>query len=257
MLDRRAIVVLAAALSAGAAVRAEAPAPGATIVIVHGAWGGSWAFRQVEALLTARGHRVHRVALTGLGERVHLATPEVGLSTHIDDVVNHLVFDDLKDVVLVGHSYGGMVVTGAADRVPERIRRLVYLDAFVPEDGDSVMTLPERREQRAAFINPMIKDGFAVPPWLQPGQPLPHDVPQPLKTLTEPIVLKNEAARRLPATYILTVEKGKAAADDDFGPFAERARKRGFAVEEMEADHNPQWSAPEALVERLDRAARR
>jgi len=261
MLDRRAVVVvLMVALSGAAAVRAETPAPpagGSTIVIVHGAWGGSWAFRQVEALLTARGHKVHRVALTGLGERVHLATPEVGLSTHIADVVNHLVFDDLKDVVLVGHSYGGMVVTGAADRVPERIRRLVYLDAFLPEDGESVMTLPERREQRAAFVNPMIKDGYLVPPWLQPGQALPHDVPQPFKTFTEPIALKNEAARRLPATYILTVEKGKAAADDDFGPFAERARKRGFAVEEMEADHNPQWSAPEALVERLDRAARR
>jgi pimeloyl-ACP methyl ester carboxylesterase len=261
MLDRRLLfVVLIASLSGAAPLPADTPAVpagGSTIVIVHGAWGGSWAFRQVEALLTARGHKVYRVALTGLGERVHLATRDTGLSTHIQDVVNHLVFDDLKDVVLVGHSYGGMVVTGAADRAPERIRRLVYLDAFVPEDGESVMTLPERRDQRAAFIDPMIKDGFIVPPWLQPDQPLPHDVPQPLKTFTEPIVLKNEAARRLPATYILTVEKGKAAADDDFGPFAERAKRRGFAVEEMEADHNPQWSAPEALVERLDRAARR
>src|SRR5262249_60862367 len=132
MLDRRAVVVvLAASLSGAAALRTETPAVpsgGSTIVIVHGAWGGSWAFRQVEQLLTARGHRVYRVALTGLGERVHLATPEVGLSTHIDDVVNHLVFDDLKDVVLVGHSYAAMRCARAADRVPERIRRLVYLD---------------------------------------------------------------------------------------------------------------------------------
>jgi pimeloyl-ACP methyl ester carboxylesterase len=257
MIDRRGFGGLAVWLFAAAIAGAETPAPpggGATIVIVHGAWGGSWAFRQVEALLVARGHKVHRVALTGLGERVHLATPEVGLSTHIDDVVNHIVFDDLKDVVLVGHSYGGMVVTGVADRVPDRIRRVVYLDAFVPENGESVMTLPEGREQREAWIKSMTKDGFIVPPWVKPDQPLPHDVPQPLKTFTEPIALKNDAARRLPATYILTVEKGKK--DDDFSPYAERAGKRGFTVEQMEADHNPQWSAPEALVERLDRAAR-
>jgi pimeloyl-ACP methyl ester carboxylesterase len=235
------------------AFAAEPAAGGATFVIIHGAWGGSWAFRRVEALLTARGHRVHRVALTGLGERVHLATPDVGLATHVTDVANHLVFEELEDVVLVGHSYGGMVVTGAADREPGRIRRLVYLDAFLPEDGESVVTLPFRRDQRAAWLKPMTKDGYLVPPWVKPDQPLPRDVPQPAKTFTEPISLKNGAAARIPATYILTIEKG--AQDDDFSPYAERARGRGFAVETLEADHNPQWSAPEALVERLHRAA--
>src|SRR5882762_11844283 len=112
-----------------------------TIVIVHGAWGGSWAFRKVEALLREKGFNVYRPQLTGLGERVHLSRPDIGLSTHIDDVVNTILFEDLHDIILVGHSYGGMVITGVADRVPDRIRRLVYVDAFVPNDGESVMSI--------------------------------------------------------------------------------------------------------------------
>jgi pimeloyl-ACP methyl ester carboxylesterase len=103
------------------------PAGKPTTVIVHGAWGGSWAFRRVDSLLRERGHNVYRPSLTGLGERVHLATPDVGLSTHINDVVNMILFEDLRDITLIGHSYGGMVITGVADRVPDRIRRLIYL----------------------------------------------------------------------------------------------------------------------------------
>jgi pimeloyl-ACP methyl ester carboxylesterase len=218
-------------------------------VIVHGAWGGGWAFRRVDSMLTQRGCTVYRPTLTGLGERVHLATPDVGLSTHINDVVNMLLFEDLHEVVLVGHSYGGMVITGIADRVPDRIRHLIYVDAFVPNDGDSLMS-PEgpRRE----WMKQVTKGGFIVPIWVRPGQPPPKDVPQPLKTFTEPIVLKNKSARLIPATYILTVEAGHKAEEDDFAPQAERAKERGWPVYELQADHNPQWSAPEALVEMLD-----
>jgi pimeloyl-ACP methyl ester carboxylesterase len=219
-------------------------------VIVHGAWGGSWAFRRVASLLNTKGYTVYRPSLTGLGERVHLASPDVGLSTHIDDVVNVLLFEDLRDVILVGHSYGGMVITGVADRVPDRIRRLVYVDAFVPDDGDSVMSL---QGSHAGWIKQMTKGQYIVPPWVRPDQPPPKDVPQPLKTFTEPIVLKNKSARQIPATYILTVEKGRDPRDDDFASQSERARARGWAVYQLEADHNPQWSAPETLVEMLDR----
>lgn len=243
------LVVLSAAGVGPAAAQPAAPAKGATYVIVHGAWGGSWAFREVASLLATKGHVVHRPSLTGLGERVHLANPDVGLGTHVNDVVNAILYEDLRDVVLVGHSYGGMVITGVADRVPDRIRRLVYLDAFVPEDGEAVMTIPARQAQREAFVKPMIKDGFLVPFWLKPGQPPPGDVPQPLKTFTEPVSWKNPAAKRLPATYILTVDKG--AQDDDFTPFAERAKERGWTVLTMEGDHNVQWSAPAALVQLL------
>lgn len=217
---------------------------GTTYVIVHGAWGGSWAFRKVDSLLTARGHLVYRPSLTGLGERVHLASRDVGLETHVMDVVNTLVFEELHDVVLVGHSYGGLVISGVADRVPDRIRHLVYLDALVPEDGESMMTMFD-----GARFEPMIKDGFIVPPWVKPEQPIPKDVPHPLKTFTDPVRLNNERARKLPATYILTVEAG--AKEDQFSRFADRAKARGWKVLTMEADHNPQWSAPEALAKLL------
>ena len=103
-----------------------------TFLIVHGAWSGAHAWRWVRPLLRAAGHDVVTPTLTGLGERVHLATPETDLDTHVEDVVEVLYYEDLTDVVLVGHSYGGMVVTGVADRVPERLAHLVYLDADVP-----------------------------------------------------------------------------------------------------------------------------
>lgn len=244
--------VLALGLVAAAYPQAQAAPSGKparpTFVIVHGAWGGSWAFRQVDALLTEKGCKVYRPSLTGLGERVHLASPEVGLSTHINDVVNMILFEDLHDVILVGHSYGGMVITGVADRVPERIRRLVYLDAFLPEDGESVMSV---FGGRADWVKSMAKDGFIVPPWVKPDQPPPHDVPQPLKTFTETIVLKNKAAQQLAGTYILTVDKGRQAKDDDFASQSERAKRRGWPVLQLESDHNPQWSAPQPLVDML------
>jgi hypothetical protein len=141
-----------------------------------------------------------------------------------------------------------MVITGVADRVPDRIKRLVYLDAMVPNDGDSVNSMIRGGGD---FIKQMTKGGYIVPPWVKPDQPPPHDVPQSLKTFTDPISLKNEAARKLPAHYILTVEKGKEAKDDDFFAKSQRAKERGWTMLQLTSDHNPQWSAPEALVEML------
>jgi pimeloyl-ACP methyl ester carboxylesterase len=224
------------------------PAPKPTIVIVHGAWGGSWAWRKVDSMLREKGFNVYRPQLTGLGERVHLSRPDIGLSTHIDDVVNTILFEDLHDIILVGHSYGGMVITGVADRVPDRIRRLVYLDAFVPNDGESAMTLVG---SHADWLKNMIKGDYIVPGWVKPDQPPPKDVPQPVKTFTETIVLKNKAGFKVPASYILTVEAGKEPKDDDFWPQSQRAKERGWPVLQLSADHNAQWSAPEALVEML------
>jgi len=220
----------------------------ATIVIVHGAWGGAWAFKKVEALLREKDFQVYRPQLTGQGDRVHLARPDIGLNTHIDDVVNMILYEDLRDIILVGHSYGGMVISGVADRVPDRIRKLVYLDALVPNDGDSVSTMFRDRGQG---IKQMTKGDYVVPSWVKPDQPPPHDVPQSLKTFTDPIVLKNDAARKIAATYVLTVEKGKEAKDDEFFPQSQRAKERGWTMLQLTSDHNPQWSAPEALVEML------
>lgn len=241
-----AFVILIICVSAAPQISAQTSTK-QTIVIVHGAWGGAWAFKKVEAMLREKGFNVYRPQLTGQGDRVHLARPDIGLNTHIDDVVNTILYEDLRDIVLVGHSYGGMVITGVADRVPDRIKRLVYLDAMVPNDGESVETVFGRRD----FIKQMTKGDYLVPPWVKPDQPPPHDVPQSVKTFTDSISLKNEAARKLPATYILTVEKGKEPKDDDFFSQAERARTRGWTMLQLTSDHNPQWSATEALVEML------
>ncbi len=199
-------------------------------------------------MLREKGFNVYRPQLTGLGERVHLSRPEIGLSTHFDDVVNTILFEDLHDIILLGHSYRGMVITGVADRVPDRVRRLVYVDAFVPNDGASAMTLVG---SHADWLKHMIKGEYIVPAWVKPDQPPPKDVPQLLKTFTETIVLKNKAGFKVPATYILTVEAGKEPKDDDFWSQSQRAKGRGWPVLQLTADHNAQGSAPEALVQML------
>src|SRR5438105_3932795 len=125
-----------------------------TYVLVHGAWGGSYGWRKVRPLLIKAGHDVYTPSLTGQGERSHLATPQVNLTTHIKDAYNAIWYEDLTDIILVGHSYGGMVVTGVADQMPERIKHLVYLDAFLPENGQSLYDLggggprPDNRDWR-------------------------------------------------------------------------------------------------------------
>ncbi len=217
-------------------------------VIVHGAWGGSWAFKKTDSLLTAKGCKVYRPCLTGQGEKVHLASPEINLTTHINDVVNMILFEDLKNVVLVGHSYGGMVISGVADRLPQRIKKTIYLDAFVPNDGESVKSMKDT----AAWsrIEKMVRAGFMVPEWLTPNI-VPGDVPQSVKTFTEPISLKNPLALQIPSVYILTVDKGKKPEEDDFAKHADRAKNRKWTVLVMEANHNPQWSAVEKLADML------
>lgn len=211
------------------------------LVSVHGAWAGGWQMKKVVPLLEARGYEVHCPTLSGLGERFHTATADIGLETHIQDIVNYILFADLHHVILLGHSYGGMVITGVADRIPERIARLVYLDAFLPENGESAIGV--RRGLPELFAQHTL-DGFIHPWWVKPDKSFPRDVPHPLKTMTDPLVLKNPAAAAIPGTYILTVEPGKAPADDDFYPFYLRAQARGWPVIVMEADHVPQWRKP-------------
>ncbi len=231
-------LLVTATLRAGEPVAAE---PKPVLVSVHGAWAGGWQMKKVVPLLEARGYEVHCPTLSGLGERFHTATPDIGLETHIQDIVNYILFADLHHVILLGHSYGGMVITGVADRIPERIARLVYLDAFLPENGESALNV---RRGLPEIMAKHTRDGFVQPWWLKPDKPFPRDVPHPLKTMTDPIVLKNPAAATIPGTYILTVEPGKAPADDDFYLFYQRAQARGWPVIVMEADHVPQWRKP-------------
>ncbi|MBL9219336.1 MAG: alpha/beta hydrolase [Opitutaceae bacterium] len=219
------------------------------LVAVHGAWAGGWHFQKITPLLEAQRWQVHRPSLSGLGEHFNTARADIGLATHIDDIVNYILFADLRAVTLLGHSYGGMIITGVADRIPERIARLVYLDALLPADGESVLAL---RHTGSAELAKNTRDGFIHPWWVRPGKPFPIDVPQPLKTFTDAINLKNQAAAaKIPGTYILTVEPGKQPADDDFFAASERARARGWPVIVMAGDHNPHWRTPEAVVKLL------
>ena len=222
-----------------------------TYVLVHGAWGGGWDWKHVARFLTADGNTVYRPTLTGLGEHSNLSSTNIDLDTHIQDIVNVILWENLHDIVLVGHSYGGMVITGVADRVPGRIKHVVYVDALLPENGenrDSII-LPRMKKP--------VKDGFELAPWITNNAPPPHDVPQPAKTFSEPITLTNQAiAQKLPTTYILTVDKGAQPEQDDYYRFYERAKARGWTTVIMEGDHNVQRSHPKELVKLLEQAPR-
>jgi pimeloyl-ACP methyl ester carboxylesterase len=169
----------------------------ATFVLVHGAHAGGWWWGEVPGFLREAGHRVLTPTLTGLGERAHLAGPSVDLSTHVDDVANVLWYEDLSAVILVGMSYGGMVATGVADRMPERLAQLVYLDALVPRDGEAAVDLmpPDRRE---SYLARLAAGETAVP--LGPEAD-PRLSPHPLSTFMQPIRLGGGGVA-LPRTFI-------------------------------------------------------
>lgn len=133
-------------------------------VLVHGVWHGGWCWRRVTDLLTGRGHDVFAPTLTGVGERAHLLSPAIGLDTHVTDIVNVFEFEDIRDAVLVGYSYAGMVITGVAEQLPGRIKSIVYLDAFVPVDGQSMLDMlsEERRNEFAEAA--ATSGGLTVPP---------------------------------------------------------------------------------------------
>ncbi len=183
----------------------------ATFVLVHGGWHGGWCWRKVIPFLEAAGHEVYTPTLTGLAERAALLTPEVGLDTHVQDVVGLLEEKNLHDVILVSHSYSGMVITGAVDQVPERIAHLVYLDTFVPRDGESMadvapMVIGLLRKQAQGR-----GDGWRIPSHGDYGVTREPDrswvlskvTPQPLKTLEQRLHLKNPAiVSTKPRTHI-------------------------------------------------------
>jgi pimeloyl-ACP methyl ester carboxylesterase len=244
---RLSALVVAAAIT-GASLSAQ-QRPHYTYVIVHGAWGGGWDWLAIDSMLTRHGHRVVRVTLTGLGERHHLVSPNIGLDTHIDDVVNTILWDNLHDVVLVGHSYGGMVITGVVDRIPERIKRVVYLDALLPDSGESVMSIPDTARQK--FVQSVTRDGYLVPVWVTDTTVIPRDVPQSLRTFTDTLRLVNPARLQVPASYILTYEP--QVTPDPFQPFADRAAARGWPVYKMVSDHLPERTHRAELVALLER----
>lgn len=143
----------------------------AVVVLAHGAWSAAWAWKKVRPLMAAAGHEFFAPTYSGLGERAHLARPENDLETHIDDVVGVLKCEELRNVVLLGHSYGGMVATGVADRAPERVARIVYLDAFVPENGQALIDLLPQQARQRMLDSVKSGDGWRVTP--NPSRPTP------------------------------------------------------------------------------------
>jgi pimeloyl-ACP methyl ester carboxylesterase len=231
-----------------------------TFVLVHGAWSGGWKWRFVAPMLRRAGHEVFTPTLTGLGERRHLASPAIDLGVQVQDVVALLDMEDLREIALVGHSYGGMVVTGVAERAPERIRRLVYLDAFVPEDGRCALeyVVPERA---ARFREEGERTGFVSPPpsslW---GVTRPDDVAfarqrerrHPYRCFTQPLSVVNSSAVVLPKTFIYC----SSPATGTFDQFAARySDDPKWRFHELKTGHDSMVLVPEQLAALLLQSA--
>ena len=226
-------------------------------VLVHGAWHGSWCWKRVRGALAARGHEVFTPTLTGVGERSHLLSQAVDLETHIADVGNLIRWEELRDVILCGHSYAGSVVSAVADRMPDRVAALVYLDAFVPDDGQSLHdTLPpEVRDAQVAGAR-QSGDGWKVPPitgemfnvnlrdraWMDRQCTV-----QSLATFQQPLRLTGAIRGVKNVTYILADGWGPSP----FPQFHEKARVRGWKTVTMHCGHDVMLDMPEALTDAL------
>lgn len=263
-MNRRNFVAAAATASSLAAVGASAatapPSRGTTFLVAHGAWSAGWAWKKMHPLLSAAGHRLITPTYTGLGEREHLANPSNDLETHIQDVLGVIKYEDLRDFVLIGHSYGGMVATGVADRARERIAKLVYLDAFVPKDGQALVDLIPREAANGMREGVKAGDGWRIAPNPTPPDTPEADakwvaerrLPQSFKCFEQPVKLRNGESK-LPRSYIYCK---RVAPGDNFRQFAERARAgNGWSYYELDASHSPHITAPDALAAVLGRIA--
>jgi pimeloyl-ACP methyl ester carboxylesterase len=238
-------------------------------VLIHPAWLGGWCWSKVAPLLRAEGHDVHAPTLTGLGERAHLSNPDIGLATHVEDVVSALEFENLQRVILVGTSSGGMVITGVAERVPQRLARMVYLDAFVPEDNQSLVDLlpAERRQGMEDFVGAegqgWLLPRFAPLPWEKIVREmwgvtshddvswmLPRLRPTPFRHFTDPARRINSAAAKVGHVFIrcLQFQPGRHV----FDRHAAMARQTpGWSYRELETPHLPYVTHPALLAKVL------
>ncbi len=232
------------------------------VVLVHGAWHGGWCWRLVAQRLQSAGHRVFTPTLTGLGERAHLLRADTGLETGIDDICGLLSAEELDRVVLVGHSFAGLVISGVADRMPDRLQRLVYLDAMVPEQGQSALSLlsPEVQRERARTIDAEglrmaipAPTAFGVTDPAQQAWLQRRLTPHPLKAYTDPLLLEHPLGNGVPKTYV-------AVTDPWYAPLAAvRERVRGqpdWDYRELAAGHDAMLTSAGALADLLNELAR-
>jgi pimeloyl-ACP methyl ester carboxylesterase len=266
-----ALASAAPALHAGPARAERARRP---FVLVHGAWHGGWCWRDVRAILERRGHRVFTPTLTGLGERAHLRLPTPRLATHVQDVMAMIEAEELTDVVLVGHSYAGMVITGVADAMKDRLAHVVHLDAALPADGQSMITqspgiTPAATAATEAGLRALAPDGvwMAPPPVSVLGVPAENAAavawlnrrltPHPLPTWTDPIALRNGGSEGLPRTYILCDRPVMAQAS--FAAHAARVAAGqagpGWTSRRLATGHDAMVTAPAATARLLLEAA--
>lgn len=219
-------------------------------VLIHGGWAGGWMWREVADYLRQAGHQVFTPTLTGLGERVHLARPDIDLNTHIQDVLNVLIYEDLWEVNLVGYSGGGMVATGVAELAADRIAHLIYLDALVPQDGQSVADLAG--PDVMSFLEEAAQaggDGWKIPTFPDDG---PRHTAQPLKPFQQPVSVVNPDAAELPRTFILCT-KGMEDVGDLHLPVAKAAEMAKaddhWQYYEIDTGHMPMWTHPRELTD--------
>ena len=234
-----------------------------TCVLVHGAWGGGWQWKTVAARLRAAGHDVFTPTLTGMGERAHLLTEEVDLETHIQDILGVLDFERLDDVALVGHSYGGMVVSGVADRAAERIRSLIYVDAAMPENGQAMLDLVSAdRKATVIGLAESEGDGYKVPATLvletgieDPAAReafLARTCPHPLPALLEPIKLDGNHLTIRNKAYVFAALNNSHR----FRDYMEWAvAQPGWVGEELPTFHFPMATMPNETADLLIRLA--
>jgi len=245
----RPLVLFLALASFGAATVSAAEK--LTFVLVHGATAGGWEWKSTGKCLLDDGHTVYRATLTGLGERAHLSSPDNDLQTHINDVVNLILFEDLKDVVLTGHSYGGMVITGVMDRIPERLRHVVFLDAAVPDDGMALWDLFGGKNSGG----PRFADGFMQVPWVKSDTKPPHNVKQSIKCFNQPVSYKNPLAKALPVTYVAFVPKDKSAEERAKTDKSwQRAVARGWTIRTFPGGHVAQQEDPRGVATLIEQS---
>jgi len=225
----------------------------ATYVFVAGGGLGGYVWKKVATRLRARRHEVYTPTLTGLGERAHLASPQTNLDTHIQDILGVIEYEDLHDVILVAHSYGGMVITGVAQRVPRLVARLVYLDAIVPLDGQALLDVigPFWRE-RFEELTETHGEGWKLPSLaersLSQGMQMKTSA-HPFAAMQQPLSLNNPAAERIPRTFIYCTQSGWSA--EHIAPIAARAKAEGWDYHELAADHMAMVNMPKELTDIL------
>jgi len=239
----------------------------ATFVLVPGGWCGGWAWKWVTPLLRQAGHQVYPITPTGLGERSHLAHPDLDLDTHVQDVINVIQYEDLNEIVLVGWSYGGLLITGVGDRIPQRIRQLVYLDVDARRlnrnesaviEGDPWWQARKQLtdEQGNGWRVPIVMDSWEDPTDTSAYIPdatirrwcMERVVPQPIKTFTQRLSLTNAPMTALPHRHIVCTQD---KSEEDVAEMREVIKQRGGAYRELATHHLCLWVAPELVATAL------